>query len=359
MSRSLVAQMAFCLVVLAGGVAGCTSGGGMAPTGPSVLSEPVPRASTLPLSVLKARVEQGRRFFAKLVAGKVRARNGIEARLTNHNTFIGPFGAEVPLPQDFNNSVPPNLTQMPCPNPTQWNGDEPPTCDNSGPFRRVYYATSGGGSAENVVGSDSSETMPINGGNQIGADTGYIYWEGWPGAKTSNSEGGLIFYTNCPAPYCSVPYAAHYLAYLARPRASASFNYGHNFYNPGDIMQMFISPASSCVPYSPPCIAVSIIDITCGGIGHSNCFDSWALPDNEWEGANCCIYARMTTIAQNPPNDDIFDDGEAFGTVLWGQVYINGGAPPAGSIDWPNDTTKIIVNDVYPYGETDFIDLHS
>ena len=79
---------------------------------------------------------------------------------------------------------------------------------------------------------------------------------------------------------------------------------------------------------------------------------------------SCCIIARMSAIAQES-ND--FTNSDDFGPAVWSSVVqgvgSEGGNPddppfvPAGYQDWPNDTTRILVDFTDADDETDTIDL--
>ena len=104
----------------------------------------------------------------------------------------------------------------------------------------------------------------------VSPDGAYLYMEGWPGPTKPNSEVGVFLNAK-----------------------------GYAFYE--------LTPNSS------------------GRVGHV--FDSYAtLAANKWTG-NCCIFARMTTIAQNQTCND-FSDTSTFGPSDWENSEI--GSYPSG-----------------------------
>lgn len=333
---------------------GCTYGATANP--PNLERQPLAsqRPKTVSFAVLQARMKEGKKIFAELVSGRIRPKsNGIAGRVTNHHTVIGPDGSEIPLPPDFPSKL---ISNMSC----SWVGTTPPNCDNNGAFRRVYSLPYGGAGSANIVGSNSTLTMPPNSGLKSGADTGYIYFEGWPGPRTTNSEAGLVFYPACAIAVC-LPYAVypHYVAYLAIPKKGGTeYYFGTNYYSPGDYMALYISPVTgTCIYSGKDCIAVTVQDLTCGSANDPACIDKFVKVDSGWYN-RCCILARMTTIAQNGGND--FTNNEAFGPADWSNAYMNGGtANPAGTQCWPNDSTKVIVQWYGEIQENDFIYLHS
>jgi hypothetical protein len=95
--------------------------------------------------------------------------------------------------------------------------------------------------------------------------------------------------------------------------------------------------------------------------------DSHQISNQSW-GENCCIFAAMTTIAQNPPNNE-FGDGSEFGPVNWGNddlCYVANGPYGAcsyrslvgGAQSWPNNPTRVIATQSVIGGEQDTICLH-
>ena len=78
-------------------------------------------------------------------------------------------------------AAPPNMqpqtSSTSCPNP-HWQGNAPPSCTNSGPFRRVYaQPTENGISGYIYLPKDGQPKMPkgVGSKNNPNGDTGYIY----------------------------------------------------------------------------------------------------------------------------------------------------------------------------------------
>jgi hypothetical protein len=238
----------------------------------------------------------------------------------------------------------------------QWNGNVPPNCDATGPFRRVY-------SGPGLYLAEAYVKLPTKAGQNLpSGDTGYIYTEGWPGAGSNNSEVGLFYQvkSNNFAVYYSVP--------------GNSKPTGRTFPD-GSLMGIDIwfqgNTAASCstttIHAEPPCIAVLV-----GAYGTPRAYYNF-LHDAHWN-FQCCIFARMTTIAQ-PPGQQNFSDGAEFKGIKWSDGFLakcttvrssscrgGSGFPWSGGgfQCWPSDKTKIIVTGLDgEVGETDTIYLHS
>ncbi len=232
-----------------------------------------------------------------------------------------------------------------CSNPNQWNGDVPPSCDNNGAFARQYTGPSNDYlEAGELVLPASNPYMPINSPN---GDMGYIYIEGWPGAGTSDSEGGFIY---------SATYN-NYAPYEAVPGQSVPW-YGTDRLSAGSAVDMVFFAECPGETSDTACATILAYNESGGYIAENT------FPDPGWVNA-CCIFATMTTIGQKPKN--VFNDGSEFGPIGWGDVYICVNAYgcvyppfPTGTQLWPDNTTKVIIVPSLTAGTTlQTIDLHS
>jgi hypothetical protein len=222
------------------------------------------------------------------------------------------------------------------------------------------FSAPGGSEADSFITLPSTKNTFTAGKN----DTGYIYFEGWAGPTAPNLEFGFI-YSKIQNAYTHNNYYGMYIS-----RATDTL-LGSNDFAAGD--QVFISViALENSPYlgdctTNTCAQVAVNDssgvcqnynpppgLSCGG------FDSVDAPHWVWD---CCIFARMTTIAQKPANN--FTDGSKFGPIAWSGAEEgpdpNGITPPwntGGSQSWPADNTVNIVQYLDMADETDTIYLH-
>jgi hypothetical protein len=122
---------------------------------------------------------------------------------------------------------------------------------------------------------------------------------------------------------------------------------GTNFYNPGDSMEVAVASAGSG---ETAALYVVVEDLT------TSAYDSFGPPQTDsagWTG-NCCVMARMTTIAQSGDN---FGDGNLFGPIDWTEEDLDSGS--YGTQCYPNNANIIEVSGFSddPWQETDTIDL--
>jgi len=281
--------------------------------------------------------------------------------------FTGRPGEIMRLPDGDHFTIPPDELQpasaspdasSTCLNPNAWNGNVPPTCDNNGAFRRAYSrpaVNEGIALIQLPLVTTMPSPPPKNG------DTGYIYIEGWPGPKTTNSEAGLQ--------YSSVN---HWYTLYVKPSTGTGYLSTYHF-RAGDLVALGVQafdegpyPGSFCS--GSTCIDGGASDMTpnCQPSGSYVCRDENLVNDPSWVN-NCCIFARMTTMAQTPSN--VFNDASKFGPVPWSGaelcLFISAANPSSCSLwtaggyqNWPSDTTRVIVTNFSSTGETDEIDLH-
>lgn len=262
-----------------------------------------------------------------------------------------------------------------------WTGNAPPPCSPPGalgPFRRVY--SNPGYNGEEVQSMLPKNNPGLPSGST--AITGYAYLEGWPGAGTSNSEFGLQF----------SPKYNWYLPYIHgsgpnAPFLAAESPFKNYAFPAGDPILLRISagPAlaisgfpptalANGVPYPATCtikqcIFGEAIDLS-RECNPSVTLCSAGLAENAtgWNLTDCCIFARVTSIAEE--NDPDFNDQSIF-SMVWQSaelLTLTSGSPTGekwsyapwsggGSQDWPNDPSKIIVTGKTATGEADKIDL--
>jgi hypothetical protein len=133
----------------------------------------------------------------------------------------GDFAAEPPSDDLYDRSdstsnvgdISPMYTSPPCVAPQNgWIGSAPPACvasgSTGGAFRRQYTAPGLSQAEAYVTLPNSSATMP-QGNPPLDDDTGYVYFEGFPGVKTSNSESGFQ--------YSATPQHTWYTFYVKGP----------------------------------------------------------------------------------------------------------------------------------------------
>ena len=236
-----------------------------------------------------------------------------------------------------------------------WSGNVPPPCDNSGASRRVYSGpnlTAGYG----YVGPLPREPGMVQ---NYKKDTGCLYVEGWPNSNRGNNAEIGIFYEAV-----SKDYAAYYSipGFGDQPTGTK--------FPIGSTVQIVLGSSTDCGDgVQPPCLAVVI-----AGLGSDVEWVHW-FHEAGWT-LQCCVFARMTTIAQPtppPPND--FSDGSEFRTLPWTNGHLFDCPDGSGSCSWhnwgagqtgpggfqcyPNNTSGIIVTGRNgEVGETDTIDLN-
>jgi hypothetical protein len=194
--------------------------------------------------------------------------------------------------------------------------------------------------------------------------TGYVYWEGFPAANYADpGEGGLIYSAvhNWYTPYTMTDTSGTGV----NPLWIGTSNYlGDGQTLNFQISDSFVNIGGTLYPALN--LLVTGYDVSTG----STFTDANTAPAVGFSVPNCCIWARMTTIAQKP-ND--FNLGIQFGNIGWTQAqltYCSMPAPnscyqttttswlPGGEQSWPNDTSRIIVNKIDWANETDTIYLH-
>ena len=273
--------------------------------------------------------------------------------------FAGPPSSEGPGVNDE-----PDATCAPA-----WNGNVPPNCDKTGPFRRAYSPPSYAGAAATITLPATNSGMP-EGPTPINGDTGYIYFEGWPPATVDpgqpNSEFGLQYSAvqNWYTPYMKTNYKNSTTQFIENSNVqSMSFAAGDPLAIAVYAYFTYV-PGTTCT--SGPCFMGDMVDTNpnCPNSGYL-CSQQFAFQNPDYSG-NCCFWARMTTIGQTANH---FTDGSIFNNIAWTgagldtftapNVYsvtpwVNGGAQ-----SWPNDKTKIITTNYKVNQETDEIYLHS
>ncbi len=305
-------------------VAACSSGQ-LAPAGLTNGTPSQPAGQTALARGTIAALDQARaaKLEAEVAMGRISIHHkSYSPRLTDHHTMILADGSEVALPPDFGDGLADRFsmrlagsTDPAC----GWTGNNPPPCsDNTGAFRRVYGGPGLSGANATIVGGTFEN--PSN-----STDQGYIYIEGWHAPSTTNSEagvflnqGGYYFYTSTPQTGLQVVNSPHFPV--------------------GDTMQLFVASGNAGKGF----IAVTLWDSSCGKLGDPNCTIE-ADPDaNGWLG-NCCIFGRMSTIAQQ---GDDFTDGSEFGPSVWSDVQQSTGTTgpvnfvPAGYQRYPKDNVQ-------------------
>ena len=347
-------SIAICLLLAVSlvAIAGCSSGSVAPSTSiPNQIIRPQSLNQSAPMATMAALVRtQLRKFLSDLGRHRFSAnRKFYRPRLTRHHTMILADGKEVALPPGFKeratSSVSTNPSSVIVPNasPTctpQWVGNTPPSCDSNGPFRSVYSAPGLTGVGATIIGSNFS--------NPSGdADSGYIYFEGWPGPNQQSSEVGIFLSDGA------------YFFYTSTPSTGMEVTETPSF-PVGDTMLLLLG-GGTCSTGTGTCLAAILEDLTCGNL--PQCEILADVPATGWV-ESCCIIARMSAIAQES-ND--FTNSDDFGPSVWSSVVqgvgSEGGNPddppfvPAGYQDWPNDTTRIVVDFTDADDETDTIDL--
>ena len=179
--------------------------------------------------------------------------------------------------------------------------------------------------------------------------------EGWPGAKTSNSEGGLQYSK-----------ANNWYTLYAKTAGSSAYHFAMGSFPAGHSIEINLIALSAVVPggmcTTLPCLEItgSLLENNCKPSGHYICNTFLTEAASGWAG-NCCIFGRVVSIAQNY---NAFSDLSVFGPVSTSYANMcqqlstcmtwSGG----GVQNWPNDSTRIIVTNYSSSGQTDKINLH-
>jgi hypothetical protein len=199
-----------------------------------------------------------------------------------------------------------------------WTSGAPPNCTNTGTFYRAYTVADRA-AAEAIVELPDRETgstrLPTSAKPTA---TGFVYIEGWPGPRTSNSEGGLHYNAGSDmyTPYLASPGKPENDAdWRISPDSIVYLRVGSDE-NPND--KATIPAADKGKSCSNGC--VYLIVAASGGLcpPRSLCIDHELEISSGWKG-NCCIFARMTSIARTQAF--AFDGDFVFGPVTWRVPY--------------------------------------
>lgn len=289
------------------------------------------------------------------------------AKFTAHWPISDPWNPGTGEPAPF------KYKSTSCPSrDAKWTGHTPPTCADSGPFRRVYSRPGYSGAVVTValpsVQSDVPPTLPVLPGSkekQGKAQAGYAYLEAWD-SKGGSYEFGLQYNeaANNYSIYSRGTNSAgkYYCTYDALVSAGRNIKLSVYAYPHGH------SGTPQCGQVSPckngkPCLVEEETDLST-----RKAFEV-AFSEPDWNG-NTLTFARVTSIAQNTDAADpgnIFNDGAIFGPIKWSAAElatvtdnVNHTKPwtKGGEQSWPDDPTRIIV--LKPSGltgETDVIYL--
>ena len=253
----------------------------------------------------------------------------------------------------------------------------PPSCTDTGEFRRAY---SGPGYsyafARVTLPADNPGMKNISGSN---GDAGFIYLEGWPLAnKTLPSEFGFqysaannwytpYYRTASPKGYQYATLSLNKFVHYA-PGQTVSFGFGTDTID--NQPYLHVAVLGKLRVGTGLCTIIGSVAQT------DNCMAHGHFPDANWSGSKCCIFGRMTTIAQSNPFDAYYD-GADFGPIAWSDAELAATPPspaPSSTVlpiagnqspwtqggepqDWPPDQFKVVGTDVSATGETDTIDL--
>ena len=283
-------------------------------------------------------------------------------------------------------AAPPNMqpqtSSTSCPNP-HWQGNAPPSCTNSGPFRRVYaQPTENGISGYIYLPKDGQPKMPkgVGSKNNPNGDTGYIYMSAYTSVGASNIfEVGVFFQAQSDnyAMYAS----GKAIKWAGIKGSPGMLVYKKAVFPPGAFLAAAMWPCDyQCGYYYPPSKGTCptpcmIASISMSGISEPYGYIEEPAPGWVW---NCCEFAKMTTIAQTP-GKMTFSDGSYFGKVQWqpsgsgtswrmqycndlteGNCWGEKVSPFGGGglQSWPNDSNIIVVTDRQAeVNETDAINL--
>jgi predicted small lipoprotein YifL len=269
----------------------------------------------------------------------------------------------------------------PAPTPTlnckTFEGDVPPPCTDTGPFRRVFSGPGYSYALANITlpasnpmptAEPSSSTDPDP--KPLDGDTGYVYFEGWSDSTpdAGNSEFGLQYsaknknysvYMKTYSPALTFIVSTVRFAWdTPVTLAIAGYVIGNNDYLH---VAALGTPDGACptADYTTPQGKLCLV--------HAHAQDA------KWSPNGCCIMARMTTIGQTTTHG--FYDGAGFGPIKWSGVELAKVAPTpkptstvvpfatespwvtAGTQNWPPLQDKVVASGVKPNGETDTIRL--
>ncbi len=210
-----------------------------------------------------------------------------------------------------------------CSNPpySGWHDNAPPNCDPSGTFVRTFTKP-GRAAAEAIISLPDNiyKSGPIELPTAARPPAvGFVYIEGWPGPKTSNSEGGLHYNAGSDkyTLYIAVPGVPEQdvANWTVRPNSLVYLRVGSDE-NAADTTTLPRRKApKSC---KPGCIEliVAVFDGNCSpGV---LCIDRQLELSPGWK-ANCCIFGRMTSIGT--PMQYSFSGGYKFGPITWSSLF--------------------------------------
>jgi hypothetical protein len=386
--RTVFFRMLFVSLAAGATVAGCSSAGGMR----SSLPQSVARVGASPatasdgeVALDQAVLRAHRNVVGTTEYGVIDGKWVAQQPAPGRPGYYIVDGEVVPGPPD--DSPPVSETQpqaaaaaspkaTPTPNCSTFEGNVPPPCTATGPFRRVYSPPNYSYALANVTFPAPILTMPLN--PPYHGDTGFIYMEGWLSTATDagNSEFGfqysadnfwysLYARTNNPKEYYIYELdgkPVHYLSSQTVTFAMAGYVVGTQ-----DELHM---------------AALGTADILCQLPGSTKmthtCLSHDHVPDNGWAPSRCCIMARMTSIGQTNPKDmNWFYDGVKFGPIAWSGAELAATAPTpmpsstilpfekepawtaAGVQNWPPLQNKIAVSYTSAAAETDTINLNA
>jgi hypothetical protein len=263
------------------------------------------------------------------------------------------------------------------PNCSTFVGSIPPPCTNTGEFRRVFSAPGYSYALAHVTLPAAIPGMP-GGKYPVDGDIGYVYMEGWlqSAPNAGNSEFGFqysatnkwyapYFRTNSPHAFGLAAYSTdNYVRYTAGQTVTLALA----GYKIGTASYLHVSVLGKTVGSCP------VVGGT-ASLTTNNCLAHGHFLDNGWSESNCCIFARMTTIAQTRA-DDPFYDGATFGPITWSNAELARTVPApapgstllpitgnqaawtsAGNQSYPSGQSKVVVQNASATGETDTINL--
>jgi hypothetical protein len=197
--------------------------------------------------------------------------------------------AEPPGAENQAQSLVPVATATP--NCKGFNGDVPPPCTVTGPFRRVYSGPGNSFALAHVTLPEVT-TMPT-GKSPVDGDTGYVYFEGWPNPTAGNSEFGFQYSATNKwySLYARTSNPVGYFIFV--------FNGVPVHYLPTNTVTFALAGYTIANKSYLHLAAIGRSDVSCGSASGSivhTCLAHDHLLDAGWTPSNCCIMARMTTI---------------------------------------------------------------
>jgi len=372
--QSLILAAIFAVIV---GTGGCSAGANIAGTSIQQSDQRSDNLSVLMMQQAEQVYEHahpGASFLRNSVSGpwvKIQPVPGMPgyARLPDGEIILLPSvgGFKNPVvPLVLGGSPSPSPSPPPtkdvCPSLPPWNGiGPPPYCDNNGAFRRAYSNNSGYFGVAGNIGLPTVGPSPLPPPNVQSQP--YVFYEAWPLTQPiAQAEVGLIYSSahNNYTPYISTPDA-----YWADT----------NRFTAGQVVSVAVWAGMLCCLAGnlTPAMEMYIIGSTTSNPGYPTfdcCGPNPPAAASNYGATNCCIWARMTAIAQAKQN--AFEDGMIFGPVSWQlqtvcnypvgcyrPVYPDFYWPLGGYQSWPNDPSKIIVNFIDSGDESVTINLHT